>query len=421
MFRKLMTSKNAKRFKSDERGNFTIMMALAAVPVFLSVGAAIDMIRYNDAQTHVQASLDAGALAAAAGKKLSDAERIAAAEKTFDANMASGAAASYGVKGTFQIIDETVISTAALKMPTSFMAVAGITEMNGTAKAEVNILADKKAEVALVLDYSGSMEDPVDGKVKYIAMKEAAKSLVDDLAKTDPDKVKFGLVPFSHQVYTTLPSDFVVGGSGGAWTGCTQDRQYPFNLSDSTPSNSNNNSKWNQPQAPEHAAWGCGGYVPRNLKIVELTDKFKNITNQLEIMKPYAWTHIALGVEFGYHLLSPNAPYTSGAAYNDKETMKFMVVLTDGMQTEPGFGPSGVRDVAQGEKNLEKLCDSAKANKITMITMAFDLDDTGTRKRLQNCASDPDKYFFVVNDPDGLSKAFNEVKAAITAEVFLSK
>jgi Flp pilus assembly protein TadG len=421
MFHNLITRKNAKRFGRDERGNFTIMLALAAVPVFVSVGAAIDMIRYNDAQTHVQASLDAGALAAAAGKKLTDAERIAAAEKTFDANMASGAAASYGVTANFKIIDEKIVSTAAMKMPTSFMAVAGITEMNGTAKAEVNILTDKKAEVALVLDYSGSMEDPVGGKVKYVAMREAAKSLVDDLAKTDPDKVKFGLVPFSHQVYTTMPSNFVVGGTGGSWTGCTQDRRYPFNLSDSTPSNSDNNSKWNQPMAPEHAAWGCNGYAPRNLKTIDLTDNFKGVTNQLDIMKPYAWTHIALGVEFGYHLLSPNAPYTSGASYNDKETMKFMVVLTDGMQTEPGFGPGGVRDVAQGEKNLEKLCDAAKANKITMITMAFDLDDSGTRQRLQNCASDPNKYFFVVNDPDGLSKAFNEVKQAITAEVFLSK
>ena len=35
------------------------------------------------------------------------------------------------------------------------------------------------------------------------------------------------------------------------------------------------------------------------------------------------------------------------------ETQKFMVVLTDGAQTEPAFGPGSTRTVAQGEANLE--------------------------------------------------------------------
>ena len=81
------------------------------------------------------------------------------------------------------------------------------------------------------------------------------------------------------------------------------------------------------------------------LSTLPLTDDFTAIGKQLDVMKPYAWTHIALGAEFGYHLLSPNAPYTEGAAYADKTTRKVMVLLTDGEQTEPGFG-SGSRSVA---------------------------------------------------------------------------
>lgn len=138
-------------------------------------------------------------------------------------------------------------------------------------------------------------------------------------------------------------------------------------------------------------------------------------------MTPYSGTHIALGVEFGYHLLSPNAPFNSGAAYADKETRKFMIVLTDGKQTMSGFGPGGSRTVAEAEKNLEKLCASAKANGITMMTMAFDLDDTGTRKRLENCASNPATDFFVANDGKALASAFEAVKVAISAQVYLSK
>jgi hypothetical protein len=152
-----------------------------------------------------------------------------------------------------------------------------------------------------------------------------------------------------------------------------------------------------------------------------LSNNFADIKNRLSIMTPYAWTHISLGVEFGYHLLSKNAPYQEGVDFSDDKTKKFMVVLTDGEQTEPGFGPGSTRTVAQGEKNLETLCTNAKADGITIITMAFDLYDSGTRKRLQECATDPDKYFFIANDTADLAGAFDAVKAAVVAQVYLSK
>jgi hypothetical protein len=138
-------------------------------------------------------------------------------------------------------------------------------------------------------------------------------------------------------------------------------------------------------------------------------------------MRPYAYTHIALGVEFGYHMLSPNAPFIEGVAFDDKNTKKFMVVLTDGAQTASGFGPGGARSKFEGEKNLEALCNNAKTNGITMITMAFDLNDSSTRERLKRCATDQSKDFFVATDSADLTKAFESVKAAVTAEIFLNK
>jgi hypothetical protein len=277
-----------------------------------------------------------------------------------------------------------------------------------------------------VLDYSGSMRDPVDGQTKYIVMRDAAMKLVSDLSKSNPDNVKFGLVPFSNHVYTTLPGAYVVGG-GGTWTGCTQDRKYPFNISDSTPTGSPA-SQWNQVMLSadddlyddnDQVNYGCSGYVSNNLTTVDLTDKFKKITNQLKIMKPYAYTHIALGVEFGYHMLSPNAPYTEGAAYSDNNTKKFMVVLTDGAQTTGGFGETG-RNIVEGNKNLVKLCDSAKANKITIMTMAFDLNDAPTLARLKGCATDGNKDFFIAKDADTLEAAFESIKAAVASDIYLS-
>jgi Flp pilus assembly protein TadG len=409
-----------QRFFRDTAGNVGLIFGISAVPLLAAAGAGLDFAQYLAAKTHLQSSIDSAALAGAAPDLKTDGERIAAANKMFATNMGDGVASGMPFTGSFELINGKMVGAGTVDVKMHFISFAGPEKMTASGDAEVGVAKDKKAEIALVLDYSGSMGENIDGGVKYEIMKEAATKLVDDLEATAADKIKFGLVPFSHHVYTTLDGAYVVG-AAGSWTGCTQDRKYPHNQTDDTPVNTNDATKWGQPQAPVHLTWGCQGYVDNNLMTVDLTDEFDDVRDQLSIMTPYAWTHIAVGVEFGYHMLSPNAPFTKGASYADDETEKFLVVLTDGMQTEPGFGPGSSRTVARGEQNLEALCDNAKKDGITVISMAFDLNDTGTRKRLQNCASDPDKYFFVANSADDLSGAFEAVKAAVTAEVYLSK
>jgi hypothetical protein len=219
----------------------------------------------------------------------------------------------------------------------------------------------------------------------------------------------------------TLPKVFVVGQTGsGNWTGCTQDRPYPANLTDNTPTSSDA-TKWGWPQAPDHIDMDCSGYAPRNLTVLPLTDNFSAVNSQLDAMRPYAWTHIALGTEFGWHVLSPNSPFTGAADYADKNTNKILVVLTDGRQTEPAFGPGNSRTVSRGEKNLETLCDNIKDTGITVMTVAFDLRDDDTKNRLRNCASDPDKNFFDADSGADVAVAFEQIKNQVTALAYLSK
>jgi Flp pilus assembly protein TadG len=412
------TPKCLKRFATNQSGAIAVITALTAVPVLLAAGTAIDLVRLYAAQSHIQNTIDAAALTAASLKNKTTAERIAAAKKSFDFNIKTGAAAGMSPKADFKVVDDKVIANVKIEVPTALMQLAGINVMKGQAQAEVNILADKKAEIVMVLDYSGSMGNKVSGKVKYEIMRNAATKLVTDLSKSDPDSVKFGLVPFSNQVSTTLPSAFVLGGTGTTWSGCTQDRQYPFNLTDATPT-TDAKSKWNQPLDQPNPG-GCDQMQANNMKTVDLTKKFSDVTSQLSAMKPFGNTHIALGVEFGYQMLSPNAPFTEGVEYNDKNTKKFMVVLTDGDQTTFAFGKNG-RTAEDGEENLVSLCDNAKANGITMITMAFDLDDAPTVARLRGCATDASKNFFVANDANSLAAAFETIKDAVTAEIVLSK
>jgi Flp pilus assembly protein TadG len=410
-----------KRFGTCQRGAVAILYALSAIPVCVAAGSAIDYVRYFAGTTELQSSLDSAALAAASTKDATNEERVALAEATFLANLQNGSLSGADVTRSFEIEDDTVVAAADMNMPTSFMRFAGVSSMELSISAEVAVPGDKKAEIALVLDYSGSMNETIAGGVKYVAMRNAAKDLISDLEAANPEKVKFGLVPFSHHVYGTFSKSHILGQSGSdTWTGCTQDRKYPYNLTDATPT-ADNNTKWGQAQAPVHAAWGCNGYESNNLLMKPLTDDFSGLKSRLDIMTPYAWTHIAVGVEFGFHMLSENDTLGDAADYDDDETMKFLVVLTDGAQTEPAFGSGSTRTVAQGEANLETLCTNAKAKGITVITIAYDLDDNATTQRLKNCATDPDSNFFVATDTAAVASAFNNIKTIITAEVFISK
>jgi Flp pilus assembly protein TadG len=409
-----------KQFARDQAGTTAITFALSIVPMLLAGGAAIDYIRYSDTETKLQAALDSGALAVAASSNLSTSQRVKLGTDTAISNLKASGIDGNDADLKFMVNGKAVKASAYLALPSAFMQLAGLSKMSIAVETEISLPDKKSAEVALVLDYSGSMEEVSGGQVKYVAMKNAAKKLVSDLEAANPKKIKIGLVPFSHHVWTTMPEKYIVGKTGtGTWTGCTQDRRYPFNLTDATPT-VDDTTKWGQPQAKAHLSDGCGAYVPNGLKVAPLTDNFSAIRSQLDAMRPYAWTHIALGAEFGYHLLSPNEPFSGGAEYSNKTVKKIMVLLTDGRQTEPAFG-DGVRNVGQGESNLTAICTNAKAKGITIITIAFDLQDKETRKRLSDCSTDPDKHFFVAEDSAEVASAFEDIKTQITAQVYISR
>ncbi len=419
MLRKIASQ--LKAFATNQHGTTAVTFALSIVPMMLMVGAAVDYMRYTNAETKLQAALDSGALAVATTAG-STSQKKKAGDETMAANLKSIGLDPGRVTYNFVISGNTVKATARHVMPAGFMQIAGLTQFAALAETDISIPESGKVELALVLDYSGSMEETAGGQVKYVAMKNAASKLVTDLDKASPGKVKVALVPFSHHVYVTLPNAYVRGQSGaGSWTSCTQDRRYPHNLTDATPG-TDNATKWNQPVAniPQQSKWGCDGYAPRNLKLLPLTTDIAKVKGQLAAMLPYQYTNISLGAEFGYHVLSPNAPFSEGASYADTKTRKVMVLLTDGRQTAPAFGP-GVRSVEQGEANLETICENMKASGITIVTIAFDLRNAATRQRLSDCSSDPSKDFYVAEEGDDLSAAFEDIRRKISAQVFISR
>ncbi|MEM8686844.1 MAG: TadE/TadG family type IV pilus assembly protein [Pseudomonadota bacterium] len=422
-------SEKLAAFKRDKRGNVAIIFGLAALPMLLGAGMAIDYGRGVTAKNVMQAASDAAALAAAAMTDATDAERIAMAKEVFAANFATFKGVTPSplevtvMNGGVQVKQNATVDTVLMKL-------AGIDSMPLSTTAEVNLPTVKQAEIALVLDYSGSMDNLLNGEKKYITMANAAKQLVSDVAESAADgNVRVGLVPFSHHVYTSLPGEYVIGGTFGAdWTGCTYDRKAPYNVGDSTPQSGNNDTKWgNTTSHPTFDVYGCNGYVNNELYVQPLTSNTTAINDQLENMTPYAWTNIALGMSFGWHLLSPNGPFTEGTNYNEGDTLKAIVLLTDGKQTALSWGSNNNQTVQNGEQNLETICSNIKNinpdpdnPQFIIITVAFDLDDDDTVDRLRNCATDED-HFYEAESNSQLSSAFDAITKQISKKIALTK
>lgn len=400
-----------KRFKAllkDTSGNMTTFLSIAAVPIVLAAGSAIDYIRYADAKSDLQAALDGAALSAALPTGITDAERIQIANDYFNTNFSYPQVEQ--PEPVITISAASVQVTADFNLPTGLMQIAGINKMSYQGSAEVMRPFAGSAEVVLVLDYSGSMNS----KNKYRDMRDAATGMIEQLDAALADgKLEVGVVPFSAMVYTSMSKNYVTQFSATAtWTGCTQDRAYPHNTNVDTPTSANA-TKWGyyDNTSENNGSYGCSAYENKDLRIIPLTTNMGTVTEQLADMRPLGNTNIALGTEFGWNLLDPQEPYTQGAPYSDELTRKFIIILTDGLQTSKEFGEDNSRSVAHAQKNLKALCSGMRAKDITVFTIAYDVTDPGVTTLLSDCA--PGRYY----EPDAGGTEIEAVFDEITSQI----
>ena len=140
-----------------------------------------------------------------------------------------------------------------------------------------------------------------------------------------------------------------------------------------------------------------------------------------------------MGMVWGWHLLSPNAPFADGVPYTTPKTTKVVVMMTDGQNQNTsnsnsnasyysGVGyiwqnrlgiTSGTNAQRQAalDGRLTTLCTSMKAAGIVIYTVRVDVQDTQYQV-LQNCATTPDKFYDVQNASD-LDAVFNTIAGAI--------
>lgn len=404
MFRRIASS-----FRRNAGGQVSVLFAIAAIPMLIAGGVAIDRIRMDRARTAMQAAVDGAALAAANADMRTDKQREALARAYYLRNF--DGASDPGSRFSVKVTPAKVTARAGAEVSTPFMSLGGLTSVTIVTEGEVLREGETNVELAMVLDYSGSMKD----NNKYVRMGRAAGDMVDALrGSIGTGKLKIGLVPFSAMVATSMPRQYVTQHSADpTWTGCTQDRQYPYNTGVDTPKVSDSSTKWGyyDDTRENSGAYACPAYLANNLAILPLTDDLDAVKAKLASMRPLGNTNIPLGTEFGWNLLDDQLPFKEAMPYNNKNYKKYLLLLTDGVQTSSQWGPGRSRSVSNGNSNLVVLCNGMKAAGITVFTVAYDVTDPAVTTLLKQCAG---KNYY---QPDVSASGISDVFATITQEI----
>ena len=174
--------------------------------------------------------------------------------------------------------------------------------------------------------------------------------------------------------------------------------------------------------------------------IIRLTDDYEALRRAVGNMVATGNTNVPLGTMWGWHTLSPHAPFGDGRSYDSPRLQKIIIIMTDGenVMTETnspngGYynglsyiwqdrlgrtsGSNSQRRTAMDNRfdhasaGQEDMCGNMKDANIEVYTVAVQVDATA-QTLLRRCATDEDHYF-PVNSAAGIGVAFDRIAGAI--------
>lgn len=168
--------------------------------------------------------------------------------------------------------------------------------------------------------------------------------------------------------------------------------------------------------------------------LTRLTTDYRAITRSIARMTPSGNTNIPMGLVWGWHTLSPNAPFGDGRPYGEERLTKIAILMTDGDNVNSTYSNphnstySGVGYIGQGrlgvgtsssanqrrdamDDRMAELCRNMQSAGIVIYTVGVGVDSR-TQTLLRNCATSRDN-FFNVSSAGGIGEAFDRIAGSI--------
>jgi Flp pilus assembly protein TadG len=433
-----------RRFRRDQRGNVLMLFGLALVPLMGVIGVAIDYSRASNARQALNAAIDSAALMAARdAQKLTDGQLRTRIEAWIRDNLPPDVKSQFGsATVTIDRTARTIKIEANAVVPTTISSVLGMTQIPVGTNSQ-STWGTNKIELALVLDNTGSMSS----SSKMTNLKTASKSLLKIMkdAAITTDQIRVSIVPFNTQVRIARSfkdetwlrygltrnvtcdkgikncyvnnTNIRVSDTGNLdcdsngrtcvyktvtksnWSsnqGCVTDRDQNYDTTDGGSYSAS---------AQQYPAFWC---VQTSLaETMPLSSDWTALSARIDTMTPAGNTNVTIGAMWGWATLTPGAPFTEAKPSTEPNLKKYMILLTDGDNTENRFTASG-SDI---DARTKLACTNAKAAGISLYTIRV-ID--GDADLLRGCATTPSMYYDVQN-AEQLDPIFKAIASEISA------
>ncbi|RLJ60458.1 Flp pilus assembly protein TadG [Litoreibacter meonggei] len=449
-------------FAREENGTMLIFGLVIFLMTLIATGMAIDFMRHENMRTRLQATLDRAVLAAADLDQTNDPEDVV--EDYF----AKSGLTNYDLTIDVQqgLNFRTVTANASSTVDSMFLNMVGIESIDapagGAAEERIN-----NVEISLVLDISGSMDD----NDKIENMQSAAEEFVDTLITPDTeDLVSISMIPYTGQtnagekLFSALNVDQVHD-----YSYCIE-----FEASDFTSVPLSFSKQYEQAQHYEYSSKYYGSAYNYKIQNPWCSDKgseeikaFQNNNNSLKSViasyEPRTATGIHYAMKWAAALLDPNMrPVVSSmiadgdvdasfsgrpANYDDEETVKVIVLMTDGMNVNQyrikNWAYNSTSEYAHWAKytlwyylynyvysnsrgdyyfrkhnsgtadnRLAAICEASRTAGIVIFSIGFEINNNPYAKGvMSNCATS-DSHFYAVEGVE-ISDAFGAIARTI--------
>ena len=331
--------------------------------IIVMVGIGVDVMRFERERTALQNTLDRAVLAAADLDQRMDPEAVVQ-----DYFAKAGLSDSLtGVTVVNTLGSRTVTATAERDVPTFFMQMTGVDSLSfsnaSTARESIDAV-----EISLVLDVSGSMRN----YSRLTNLKVAAKDFVDDMFNNSvPDTVTISIVPYATQVSAPQELfDLLDVSDEHNYSRCINFEATEFtNTEISTTTEYQRTMHFDvwenfdgRDDDPVEMVRSPICEADASREMILLSDDATALKNYIDAFYADGNTSLDLGMKWGSILVDPSFQPIAEAlsdpaigmidpqyadrpvAHNDGETLKVIVLMTDGQNTNQYYMEDGFRE-----------------------------------------------------------------------------
>jgi Flp pilus assembly protein TadG len=486
-----------RTFGRNQRGGIAVQAAFLGVPLIVMAMGTVDIANGSAAKTRLQDALDSAALAAARSSEFTDTGLQAVGSQSLAANMVSSPAvitsSSFRAEGNKVIAtasakvtpvianlwlqgDMIIGANAQITRAVNKIELALVLDTTGSMKGSKlsNLKTASKNLITTLSTAAARSADPDTVKIAIapFSMTVRVGAGYRDATWLDQNAAS----PINDEIFASHANRFaLLTAMGVDWGGCVESRQSPYDVQDTAPDSGSPGTLFTPFFAPDEPSGGGyensylpdvtnssnwktrQGYVAKYDRaptggvnsdtgynygpnsgcqlsaISRLSTDWDSLKTAVDAMTAVGDTNIPMGLMWGWHLLSPNAPFADGRPYGTPKVNKIVVLMTDGENTmgsadnnneslynglgyiwQNRLGTTSSRSDRRREAmddKLATLCANMKAQGIILYTVRVEVS-SGTSSVLKTCASSTDKFYDVQNAAQ-LDAVFNAIAGSI--------